>query len=191
MCYLKSQKGGIDKSLAHSTWKKMSRAFVKEQDGDPADEPLPPESPHPLYVTPDGRAQLQARAARLAASLARRTLPSEPAAAEAYRREKRDWRILDRKLGRAILVDPTKAAGDVVAFGHWVRAEDDEGTELLYRIVGEDQADPARGWISWLSPLGQALTGAAVEDRVVWRRPIGDLALTVTAIAASPPLAER
>lgn len=169
----------------------MSRAFVKEQDGDPGDEPLPPESPHPLYVTPDGLAQLQARAEALAAALEGRTAPAEPAAAEAYRREKREWRILERKLARAIPVDPAKASCDVVAFGHWVRAEDDDGTELLYRIVGEDQADPARGWISWLSPLAQALTGAAAEERVVWRRPIGDLALTITAIAASPPLVEH
>jgi transcription elongation GreA/GreB family factor len=168
----------------------MSRAFVKEQDGDPGDEPLPPESPHPLYVTRDGLAQLQGRAEQLAAGLEGKSLPGEPAAAEAYRRDKRDWRILERKLARAILVDSTKAPVDVVAFGHWVRAEDDEGAELLYRIVGEDQADPAHGWISWLSPLAQALTGAAIGERVVWRRPIGDLALTVTAIAASPPLAE-
>jgi len=168
----------------------MSRAFVKEQDGDPGDEPLPPENPHPLYVTPDGLAALQARADVLTATLEGRTLPGEPAAAEAYRREKREWRILERKLARAILVDPAKAAGDVVAFGHWVRAEDDEGNDLRYRIVGEDQADPTRGWISWLSPLAQALTGAAIDERVVWRRPVGDLALTVTAIAASPPLAQ-
>ena len=168
----------------------MSRAFVKEQDGDPGDEPLPPDSPHPLYVTPDGLAELQARAQALAAGLEGKTVPGEPAAAETFRREKREWRILERKLARAILVDPEKAPGDVVAFGHWVRAEDDEGADSLYRIVGEDQADPARGWISWLSPLAQALTGAAIEKRVVWRRPIGDLALTVTAIAASPPLAE-
>jgi len=169
----------------------MSRAFVKEQDGDPGDEPLPPDSPHPLYVTPDGLAALQARANELAAGLEGKKPPSEPAAAEQYRREKREWRILERKLDRAILVDPAKAPGDVVAFGHWVRAEDDEGEASLYRIVGEDQADPARGQISWLSPLAQALTGAAVEDRVVWRRPIGDLAVTVTEIAASPPLEEH
>jgi transcription elongation GreA/GreB family factor len=168
----------------------MSRAFVKEQDGDPGDEPLPPDSPHPLYVTSEGLAELRSQADALAAKVEGKTMPGEPAAAELYRREKREWRILERKLARAILVDPAKAPGEVVAFGHWVSAEDDDGNRFLYRIVGEDQADPARGWISWLSPLAQALTGAAIEDRVVWRRPVGNLALTVTAIAASPPLAE-
>jgi transcription elongation GreA/GreB family factor len=168
----------------------MSRAFVKEQDGDPGDEPLPPESPHPLYVTPDGLAELRGRAEALAARLEGKTAPAEPAAAEAFRRDKRDWRILERKLARAIEIDPAQQPAELVAFGHWVRTEDDEGNAALYRIVGEDQADPARGWISWLSPLAQALTGAAVEDRVVWRRPVGNLALTVLAIAASPPLAE-
>ncbi len=130
----------------------MSRAFVKEPDGDPGDEPLPPDSPHPLYVTPDGLAALQARAGDLAARLEGKTVPGEPAAAELYRREKREWRILERKLTRAILVDAAKAPAEAVSFGHWVTAEDDDGNRSLYRIVGEDQADPARGWISWLSP---------------------------------------
>jgi transcription elongation GreA/GreB family factor len=168
----------------------MSRAFVKEQDGDPGDEPLPPDSPHPLYVTPDGLAELRMRAGDLAARLEGRIVPGEPAAAELYRREKREWRLLERKLARAILVDAAKAPSAAAAFGHWVCTEDDDGHTSLYRIVGEDQADPARGWISWLSPLAQALTGAAIEDRVVWRRPVGNLALTVTAITARPPLAE-
>lgn len=167
----------------------MSRAFVKEQDGDPGDEPLPPDSPHPLYVTPDGLAELRTRADALAAKLEGRAAPTEPAAAETWRRDKRDWRILERKLARALPVDPIKAPADLVAFGHWVSAEDDDGEAFLYRIVGEDQADPARGWISWISPLAQALTGAAIEDRVIWRRPVGDLALTIVGIAASPPLA--
>ena len=169
----------------------MSRAFVKEQDGEPGDEPLPPDSPHPLYITPDGLATLQNRAEALAAALEGKAAPSEPAAAEHYRRDRRDWRILERKLARAILVDPAQQPADIVAFGHWVRVEDDDGKEALYRIVGEDQADPARGWISWLSPLAQALTGAAIEDRVLWRRPVGNIGLTVIAIAASPPLAEE
>ncbi|HEY8014642.1 MAG TPA: GreA/GreB family elongation factor, partial [Dongiaceae bacterium] len=59
---------------------------------------------------------------------------------------------------------------------------DEDGTERRFAIVGEDEADPAVGKISWVSPLARALTGAAVGDSVVWKRPAGDKTLEVTAI---------
>ena len=169
----------------------MSRAFVKETDGESGDEPLPPDSPHPLYVTPDGLAELRSRHDALAAEVAGRSPPAEPAAAQHFQRQRRELRLLERKLARAVEIDPAQHPADAVAFGHWVTAEDDDGHDSLYRIVGEDQADPAHGWISWLSPLAQALRGASAGDRVVWRRPAGDLALTVLAIGTEAPLAER
>jgi len=164
----------------------MSRAFVKENDGEPAEELLPPDSPHPLYVTPDGLAELRRRHDGLAEELAGRSQPAEPQALQTFQRKRRDLRLLERKLARAIEVDPEQHPPGIVGFGHYVSAEDDDGNESVYRIVGEDQADPARGWISWVSPLAQALRGAAIEDRVVWRRPAGDLGVTVMAISTAP-----
>ncbi len=59
----------------------------------------------------------------------------------------------------------------------------DVDEERRFAIVGEDEADPAIGKISWVSPLAKALTGAVVGDSVVWKRPAGDKALEVTGIA--------
>ena len=156
----------------------MSRAFVKEMD-ETAEGPLPPDDPHPLYVTPDGLAQLRTRLAALRAETAGE-LPDEPAERQHQQHLRRDAKILERKIGRAITVEPQPT--DKVAIGHTVTLEDDDGRQHKFRIVGEDQADPARGWIGWLSPLGTVLLGAEVDDQVTWRRPSGALALTVTAI---------
>jgi transcription elongation GreA/GreB family factor len=52
-----------------------------------------------------------------------------------------------------------------------------------YRIVGEDEADPLQGTISWLSPLAQALLEHKPGDRVVWQRPAGNLPLKIVSIA--------
>jgi transcription elongation GreA/GreB family factor len=166
----------------------MSRAFVKEPDGEAAegDEPLPPDSPHPLYVTPDGLAALQ-DSLRILQRQSGGPLPAEPAERQRLQRLRREARIVERKLGRAILVDPHGQPSDKVAFGQWVTVEDDDGKESVYRIVGEDQSDPARGWISWLSPLAQALRGAEIGDRVSWRRPAGTVNLTLLTIDADAP----
>src|SRR5579859_1043231 len=108
MLYLTAKRAGLTSPHTRSTWLRMSRAFVKEQDADPGDEPLPPDSPHPLYVTPEGLAELQSRRGALAAALEGRAAASEPAAAEHYRREKRELRLIERKLARAIPVDPAQ-----------------------------------------------------------------------------------
>ena len=110
--------------------------------------------------------------------------PDDPAALLQYKRIRREIRILERKVARAILVDPAAHPADKVAFGHWVEVEDDNGITALYRIVGEDEADPSRGWISWVSPLARALLSAEIEERVVWERPSGRIGLTVTALNA-------
>lgn len=72
---------------------------------------------------------------------------------------------------------------DEVAFGAGVTTVDDRGDTRTFSIVGEDEADLATLKVSYVSPLAQALTGARVGDVVPWRRPAGDLELTVTGIA--------
>lgn len=157
----------------------MSRAFVKE-DG-PDNEPLPdlPISPHPNFVTPSGLRALRARLgeaqARLAALRARaERLDKLPEAAA-----ERDIRYLEARLKSAILVDPAGQPPGEVAFGATVTALDEDGAERVFRIVGEDEADGARGWISPQSPLARALIGAAAGDLVEWRRPGGTLELEI------------
>lgn len=160
----------------------MSRAFVKDSDGDEAfDLPELPLSPHPNYVTPRGLALLEARRA----DAAQRRAAIDPDAVDA-RLERaqidREIRWLDARIGAAMPVTSAGKPHDRVSFGAIVRVVDDDGRELVYRIVGEDEADPEHGRISWISPLARALDRARVGDSVVWKRPAGDLAVEVLAI---------
>lgn len=163
----------------------MSRAFVKEGTGDL--DPLPdlPLSPHPNYVTPSGLAQLRVRLAEVQTRLT--TLRARPdrldklpeAAAE------RDIRYIEARLRGAILVIPADAPQEV-AFATAVTVADDDGTEATWRIVGEDEADAAKGWIAPHSPLARALMGARRGDTVTWRRPSGATELEILAITPAP-----
>ena len=65
--------------------------------------------------------------------------------------------------------------------------EDEGGQRLDYTIVGEDEADPAAGLVSWVSPLARALQDAEVGDLIVWERPMGDLELEVRRIRYDSP----
>jgi transcription elongation GreA/GreB family factor len=59
---------------------------------------------------------------------------------------------------------------------------DEHDHEQRVQLVGEDQSDAASGLINWGSPLGRALLGSKVGDEVVWKRPVGDMAIEVVAI---------
>jgi transcription elongation factor GreB len=168
----------------------MSRAFVKEGDG--ALDPLPdlPASLHPNHVTPRGLLALQTRLAALQGQLqALRARPDRldrlPEAAT-----ERDIRHVEGRLRSAILTDPAQHDLSVVAFGLAVTVAGPDGTTATWQITGEDEADPARRRITAHSPLGRVLIGAGVGDEVVWRRPAGSVALTITGIdhvANDPP----
>ena len=163
----------------------MSRAFVKEPDSGVPDLGLPdrPVSGHPNYVTPAGLAELQQRAGAVEARrLELLALGDDPMAAEDLGHVDRDLRYYASRIESAILVDPAGQPGDEVAFGAAVTVTGGGG-ERTFTIVGEDEADLATLRVSYVSPLAEALLGARVGDRVVWRRPAGDLELTVTAIA--------
>lgn len=84
-------------------------------------------------------------------------------------------RFLQKRIDELIIVDPSpeEQAGKVY-FGAWVRLEDEEGDEVTYRVVGPDDFDPARGWLSMDSPMGRALLGKQVDDEFTVKRPKGD-----------------
>jgi transcription elongation factor GreB len=69
-----------------------------------------------------------------------------------------------------------------VRFGATVTVREPEGTETRYRIVGVDEIDLDRQWVSWLSPLARGLLNARIGDRVVHRTPRGPRELTVLQI---------
>ena len=142
----------------------MSRAFVKESDD--AGEP-PPElaiSPHPNLVTPAGLGQMEARVAVLEAELrTARAAEDKPLLA----RIQRDLRYWTQRRATARVVPSAVVTPEIVRFGVSVRVRfADDGTQRSFRLVGEDEADPANGLVSWVAPLGKALTGGAVGDEV-------------------------
>lgn len=162
----------------------MSRAFVKEADGDAVAEDLPerPISPHPNYVTPAGLHYLREQV-RVLQSLRNELVGSEDIAdKQRLKSVERDLRYFDERASTAILVEPESQEANHVHFGSTVDVLDSEGQRSHFAIVGEDEADVAAGRISWVSPLARALLDAQIDDVVTWRRPIGDKELTVIAI---------
>ncbi|MGX5664539.1 transcription elongation factor GreA [Rhizobium daejeonense] len=147
----------------------MSVAFVKEESAETAAETLLPDrpiSPHPNLVTEAGlkALELQLRQAREAFEAAngiedvneKRRQTAGPL---------RDLRYLAERVRSAQLVPPP-ASTDIVAFGGTVTFERDDGRVQTYRIVGEDEADPKAGSISYVSPVARLLIGKAVGDVV-------------------------
>ncbi len=167
----------------------MSKAFVRESDemheprlAAPV-SPLPPGSRN--YVTPSGAKRLREELTHLRdlerPALALRS-PEDPEAK--FRLAALDHRIryLQQSLLTAEIVPLTPGATDAVRFGTTVIVREPEGTMMQYRLVGVDETDPARGAISWVSPLAQALMNAKVGARVEVTTPAGPKTLTIAAI---------
>lgn len=95
-------------------------------------------------------------------------------------------RFLTERLDRLKVVDAMPEGTTKVYFGAWVRLEDEEGREQVYRIVGPDEFDPAKGWISIDSPVGRALLGKDEGDEVTVDRPAGRITWTITEVSYSP-----
>jgi transcription elongation GreA/GreB family factor len=141
----------------------MSRAFVKETDD--AGEPLPELaiSAQPNFVTPAGLAQIEARVAMLEGELrAARTAGDK----SLQRRVERDLRYWTQRRASARVVPPAAVAPDVVRFGVRVTLRFDDGEERTFKLVGEDEADPTGGLVSWAAPFGRALAGRSEGDAV-------------------------
>lgn len=138
----------------------MSRAFVKEDDDAAEDLPERLVSTAPNLVTAAGLAAIDAEIAQLNAALAQ---AGEDRAARA--RIARDLRYWDARRGSAQLM-PAPSDADSVHFGSTVTLTRDDGRRQVFRIVGEDEADPERGTLSHVSPLARALLGKEAGDSV-------------------------
>jgi transcription elongation GreA/GreB family factor len=144
----------------------MSVAFTKEEDSESAAADLPdrPISQHLNLVTPQGLALIeaglaQARAAYTAAQSGGGVSSDRTAMARATR----DLRYYSARRATAQLVE-TPSAPITVVFGCTVDIEREDGRAQSFRIVGEDEADPKAGSVSYVSPLAQALLGKRVGD---------------------------
>lgn len=161
----------------------MSRAFVNEdQAAAQASQPVERRvSDQPNYVTASGLAQLQQRVAALIALHSDLQAQGEHADKQRLADTERDLRYFRTRVQSAQVVPPATSQ-DKVQIGSRVRFVDEQDEEHKVQLVGEDQADAARGLINWGSPLGRALLGARPGDEVVWRRPAGDLSIEVVEI---------
>ena len=137
----------------------MSRAFMKDLEDAP--EPKIIAAPRSRPMTPAAFAELRAR-------LGRET-------DEQRRLELRE------QLDAAVVVEPP-ADRSLVGFGAHVTVARDDGSEQTFTIVGESEMDVAGGKITDASPLGKALVGRRRGERVVWKRPVGDIALVIKGI---------
>lgn len=143
----------------------MSRAFVKEF----AESARPPErmvDEGPNLVTPEGLGQIEAHVTRIEAAL---KTESNVLLRETLERDLRYWS--QRKLSAEVVQPSTDGS---VAFGSTVTIER-KGKKQTLRIVGIDEADAAKGLISFCAPLAQAILGARPGDLIEAKEPLGEI----------------
>lgn len=144
----------------------MSVAFTREEDSEfnAANLPDRPISPYPNLVTASGLRQIEAAlASAQAAYAAAQVAGGVSADRTAMARATRDLRYWSARRGSAQLTEPEGPAGQVL-FGRTVTVDREDGRRQTFRIVGEDEADPAQGMISYISPLARAVLGRVAGD---------------------------
>jgi len=176
----------------------MSKAFVKDDAADPDDADAAETTPalpagSKNYITPEGFARLQAEKKRLlelerpevvktvawAASLGDRSENADYIYGKRRLREiDRRVRFLIKRLEAAEIVQSSGRDTDQVFFGARVRVKG-ASSERTIRIVGIDEVDPARGCVSWISPIARALIKAREGDVVRLRAPAGEEQLEI------------
>lgn len=144
----------------------MSRAFTKELDDAPADLVERPVSPHRNLVTANGLRRIEDDLTRLHQAIAAATATGDKQVIAQVSRDLRYW-TARRENAELSIADEQS---DVVRFGMQVILENEDGRRQSWDIVGEDEADPAKGTISHISPLAVALFGKRKGDLVVVNR---------------------
>ncbi len=140
----------------------MSRAFTREDDseGQIADIGERPVSTHRNLVTPGGLAQIDLRVNELREDLAKAEADADR---ERIATVSRDLRYWSSRRENAELSEP-EPDSDVVRFGMTVTIEGEDGKRKAWKIVGEDEADAAKGSVSHVSPMALALFGKTVGE---------------------------
>src|SRR5437899_12137248 len=185
----------------------MSKAFVKETEDEPELTVEAPAIPAGVknYMTPDGHRRMQDELRRLLREERPKVVEVVAGAAgNGDRSENGDYiygkkrlreidrriRFLIRRLDLAEVVDPVmrrdEDSVDQVFFGATVTIRSTGGDERTVSIVGVDEIDTARGYISWVSPMARALLKAREGETVVLRTPGGVEELEVVAVRYEP-----
>jgi transcription elongation factor GreB len=191
----------------------MSKAFTRESDAADLDEELEAASSLPAgsrnYMTPGGFARLKAELASLVDKERPETVAIVAwAASNGDRSENGDYiygkkrlreidrriRFLIRRLDNAEVVDPQARResenADQIFFGATVTVSNARGEERTVSIVGVDEIDTARGYISWVSPMARALIKAREGDNVTLRTPGGVEELEILDVRYEPIAAD-
>ena len=166
----------------------MSRAFVRESDDRPElpiarqASALPPGAKN--YLTADGAQRLREELRRLV-EVERPTLAGvdDPDAKRQLLALDQRIQQLETSLQSAEVVGVADGPTDVVRFGATVIIRRANGEEDRYRIVGVDEIDLDRGWVSWASPIARALMNAKRGERVRFRFPSGEEQLEIVEIS--------
>ncbi len=147
----------------------MSVAFTKESDAEAvaADLPDRPIPTHANLVTPRGLALIEAELAAVRAAYAAAQAGGAIGADRtAMARATRDLRYWSARRASAQLIEARADAGQI-GFGSTVTLERADGRVQSWAIVGDDEADPAAGSVSYVSPLARAVMGRAAGDVVM------------------------
>ena len=158
----------------------MAVAFNREEDYEAQAANLPdrPVSTHANLVTATGLAAIESELASARAAYAAAQAEGGIAADRtAMARATRDLRYWSSRRASAQLTEP-EPEPDMVQFGRTVEVEREDGRRQTFRIVGEDEADPARGSVSYASPLARALLGKVVGDVAM----VGEAEVEVVAV---------
>ena len=161
----------------------------------------PPQRRGSRYITPEGMQALRAELHQLwKVERPQVTAVVHEAAKNGDRSENGDYiygkrrlreidsrvRFLSKRIDELEVVEDLPSDRDKVFFGAWVTVEDEDGNEQTYRIVGPDEFDPDRGFISMDSPMARALMKKQEGDEVTVKRPKGDARYTIVRVAYRP-----
>jgi len=153
------------------------------------------------YITPEGMQQLRDELNHLwRVERPKVTQAVSEAAAQGDRSENAEYiygkkrlreidrrvRYLQKRIPDLKVVDRPPDEPTRIFFGAWVKLEDENGKEVSYRIVGPDEFDPAKGWISIDSPLARALLKKTEGDEVRVILPKGEMEYYVVAVQYTP-----
>ncbi|MBX3630723.1 MAG: transcription elongation factor GreB [Nitrosomonas sp.] len=156
----------------------------------------PPQPKSSAYITKPGYETLNQELKDLWVTRREVTAALSAAAAEGDRSENAEYiyrkkqlreidrriRYLQKRLDELVVVDQPPTNQQQVFFGAWVELEDEEGQCITYRIVGPDEFNVEKGWISMDSPVGRALMKKNLDDEVTVQRPAGQMRYIITAI---------
>lgn len=158
----------------------------------------PPQSRGSQYITPEGKQRLTDELNHLwRVKRPKVTQAVSEAAAQGDRSENAEYiygkkqlreidrrgRFLQKRLDELVVVDRIPDDTSRVFFGAWIRLEDSEGGIQEYRVVGPDEFDPKKRWISMDSPMGSALLKKSQGETVIVPLPKGNAEFTIISVS--------